>query len=136
MKRPFPQSLNRLFSGSFARFIVILFVGYVGVDITNPQLCSEEFAPAPFLLASSVEGCAEAPLTDRSIDRQEPTEQREESSAPHSEDDCFCCCAHVLPGLTTHPNGAPDIVSQGLTLTTQAVTSAHLVALYHPPRTV
>ena len=123
MKRPATKSLNKLFSGRFARFIVILFLAYAAVDIANPQLCNDEFAPSSVLLASQ---------TDNSQENEQP----EHPPAPHSEDDCFCCCTHVLPGLTTHPNGASDAVSQGLTLTPQSVTSAHLMALYHPPRTV
>ena len=133
MKRPSPQLFNGLFSGRFAQFIVILFLAYAGVDIANPQLCNDEFAPPSVLLA---ERRAEEPLTGISIGDSEKNEQREQPSAPHSEDDCFCCCTHVLPGLTTQPNGASDAISQGLTLAPQSVTSAHLMALYHPPRTV
>lgn len=136
MKGRSPQLFNGLFNGRFARFIVILFLAYAGVDIANPQLCNDEFAPPPVLLASNVERRAEELSTEISVGDSEETEQREQPSAPHSEDDCFCCCTHVLPGITTHPNGASDVLSQGLTLTPQLVTSAHLMALYHPPRTV
>ena len=133
MKRRSPLLLNRRFSGRFARFIVILFLGYAGVDIANPQLCNDEFAPSSVLLA---ETRAEEPSTGVSIGDSEKSEQREQPSRPHSEDDCFCCCTHVLPGVTTHPSGAFDVISQGLTLMPQSVTSAHLMALYHPPRTI
>ena len=136
MKRRSPQLLNRISSGRFARFIVILFLVYAGVDITNPQLCNDEFAPPAVLLASNVERSLEELSTDVTIGNSEETEQGEQPSAPHSEDDCFCCCTHVLPALTTHPNGASDVVSQGLTLISQSASSAHLNALYHPPRTV
>jgi|ERR1700752_3505064 len=136
MKPRSSQLFNGFFQGSFARFIVILFLAYAGVDIANPQLCNDEFAPPEVLLAANVEQRAEEALTNVSSNDSEETEQREQPSAPHSEDDCFCCCTHVLPGLTTHPNGASDVVSQGLTSTPQSVTSAHLMALYHPPRTV
>ena len=136
MKRRSPLLLNRRFSGRCARFIVILFLAYAGVDIANPQLCNDEFVPPSVLLASNAELRAEEPSAGVSIGNSEKSEQREQPSAPHSEDDCFCCCTHVLPGVTTHPNGASDAISQGLTLTPQSVTSAHLHALYHPPRTV
>ena len=134
MKERCPRSLNKFFGGRFARFIVIVFLVYAGVDIANPQLCNDEFAPSPVLLTSNIQRHAEEALTDISIGDSEETEQREQPSTPHSEDDCFCCCTHVLPGLTTQPNGASDVVSQGLTLAPQSVTSAHLMALYHPPR--
>lgn len=136
MKRSSSKSLNRFFSGRFARFIVILFLAYAGVDIANPQLCNDEFAPASVAQALAADTRAEESSTQISISNPKENRQREQPSAPHSDEDCFCCCTHVLPGLTTHPNGASDVVSQGLILTPQSVTSAHLMALYHPPRTV
>ena len=132
MKRRSTQLFNGFFSGRFARFIVILFLAYAGVDIANPQLCNDEFAPPSVLLAANVEETS----TFDSVSKTDDTEQHEQPSAPHSEDDCFCCCTHVLPGLTSHPNGASDAVSRELILTPQSVTSAHLLALYRPPRIV
>ena len=131
MKRRSPQLLNNVFGGRFARFIVILFLVYAGVDIANPQFCNDEFVPVSVIAAND-----ERPSTATFVRSSEGTEQKEHPPAPHSEDDCFCCCTHVLPGLTSHPNGASDVVSQGLILIPQSVTSAHLNALYHPPRTV
>ena len=136
MKWRSPQLFNGFISGRFARFIVILFLAYAGVDIANPQLCNDEFAPPTVLLASNLERRAEELSTGLSINDAQKSEQREQPSAPHGEDDCFCCCTHVLPAVTTQPNGASDVISQGLTLAPQSVTSAHLMALYHPPRTV
>lgn len=78
--------------------------------IANPQLCNDEFAAPSVLLASNIEKRAEEPSTFDSVDNSEDTERREQPSAPHSEDDCFCCCTHVLPALTTHPNGASDVI--------------------------
>jgi hypothetical protein len=51
MKRCSPQLFNGFFSGRFARVIVMLFLTYAGVDIANPQLGSDEFAPPEVLLA-------------------------------------------------------------------------------------
>src|ERR1700752_1111442 len=131
MERPSPQLLNGLFSGRFARFIVILFLFYAGVDLTNPQLCNEEFAPSSVVLAKN----AEAPSPESAIQRSE--EQREQPSAPEGDDDdCFCCCTHVLPAPTTHPNGASHVVLHEHVLPPKSVSTAHLNALYHPPRAV
>ena len=135
MERPSPQLLNGLLSGRFARFIVILFLFYAGVDITNPQLCNEEFGPAPVLLARNAETQAEAPSPETAIQRSE--KQREQPSAPEGDDeDCFCCCTHVLPAPTTHPNGASDVVLLEHISMPQSVSTAHLNALYHPPRAI
>lgn len=130
-----PQLFNGFFSGRFARFIVILFLAYAAVDITNPQLCNDEFAPPSVLLAANIEKRAPEPTAIDSVGLEE-TEPGEQPSAPHSDEDCFCCCTHVLPALTTHPNGAFDVISQEVNLTPQFVTSAHLMVLYRPPRTI
>ncbi len=128
MKRRATQLFNGFFSGRLARFIVVLFLTYAGVDIANPQLCSDEFIPPSVLLASNA--------TDISVNYLEETEQPEEPSAPHSEDDCFCCCTHVLPAPTSHPNGASNVVLYEHISVPQSVSSAHLKTLYRPPRTV
>lgn len=133
MERLSPQLLNGLFNGRFARFIVILFLFYAGVDLTNPQLCNEEFAPTSVMLAKNAE--AGAPSPETAIQRSE--EQREQPSTPEGDDeDCFCCCTHVLPAPTTHPNGASDVVLHEHIPMPQSVSTAHLNALYHPPRAV
>lgn len=137
MKRRSPQLLNGYFNGRFARFVVILFLVYAGVDIANPQLCDEEFAPNPILLAANVEDPSPARFVQRFEGAFEQPEQSEQpSERGHTDEDCFCCCTHVLPALTTHPNGASDAVSKEHTLMPQSVSTAHLNALYHPPRTV
>lgn len=126
------QLFNGLFSGRLARFIVVLFLTYAGVDIANPQLCSDDLIPLSVLQASNIQERAEAP----SIGASGETGQQEDPSAPHSEDDCFCCCTHVVPAPTTHPNGASNVVLYEHVSVPESVSSAHLKALYRPPRTV
>lgn len=113
--------------------MVVLFLTYAAVDIANPQLCEEEFTPGPTTLASTIERrTLEIPFA--SIKDSEESSNDELPSEPHNDEDCFCCCTHVLPGLTTHPNGASDLVSQNRTVISHVVTSPYLKALEHPPR--
>ena len=130
------QLFNGFFSGRLARFIVALFLTYAGVDIANPQLCSDDLIPPSVLQASKTERQAEEASTAISVNNSEETDQQEEPSAPHSEDDCFCCCTHVVPAPTSHPNGASNVVLYEHISVPQSVSSAHLKALYRPPRTV
>jgi hypothetical protein len=126
------QLFNGLFSGRLARFIVVLFLTYAGVDIANPQLCSDDLIPLSVLQASNIQERVEEP----SIGVSEDTEQQEDPSVPHSEDDCFCCCIHVVPAPTTHPNGASNVVLYEHISVPESVSSAHLKTLYRPPRSV
>ena len=133
MKGRSPQTFDGWFSGRIARVIVVLFLTYAGVDIANPQLCSEEFGQGPSTLAATIKP---GTLEGQSFGKQNSDESRNEQlpTEPHNDDDCFCCCTHVLPGLTNHPNGALDIVSQDRTLVSHVIASAYLTALEHPPR--
>lgn len=135
MKRLSPQLFNGFFSGQLARFIVILFLVYTGVDIMNPQLCNDEFAPISSVSASDSGKRTEDSVAVVARNLNE-TSERNEQSTTHSDEDCFCCCTHVLPAPTTHPNGVLDVISREASLVSHSVTSAHLMALYHPPRTV
>ena len=103
----------------------------------NPQLCGKEFTIGPMTVAAAKTGMRSIESTDirARFDLKQGQEQPP-PSAPHDDEDCFCCCAHVLPGLTNHPVGSSDVVSPTPTNDGVIAASAHLNALYHPPRFV
>lgn len=128
------RSSTSLFNCRLARVIVILLVLYAGFDIANPQLCGEEFTPGPISLSFASEESDVEHSTSTALSRNEREEQSESPSKPHNDEDCFCCCTHVLPGLTSHPNGSLDVRSGMSVLTRNNIVSVDLKALYHPPR--
>ncbi len=128
------RSSTSLFSRRLARIIVILLVLYTGFDIANPQLCGEEFTPGPISLSFDRQQHQTRSSTTIAFSRNESEEREESPSKPHSDEDCFCCCTHVLPGLTAHPNGSSDVRSEMSVIPIDNIVSVDLKAPYHPPR--
>ena len=100
----------------------------------NPQLCGEEFTLGPVTAAAQVDLSSELPDIFLAGADQKQEQEGPAPSAPHTDEDCFCCCTHVLPGITNHPNGSSRIVSLPTTSDGVIAASADLKALYHPPR--
>ena len=108
--------------GRLVRSVAILFLLYTGLDIACPQICSEEvvgFAANEVSLSQPDNEAKSTFSAQPSLDRQDsqrdgPTNQRSQ------DEDCFCCCAHVLPGIVyvaptlldlKSPVSIPDLVS-------------------------
>jgi len=119
--------------------IAVFFLLFTGFDLSAPQPCGEE------LLGLSADQIAALSVT-RSVDetRNSPTpafisisdsSQGEEPAEPHSDDDdCFCCCAHVLPGMIF---SNADSVAQNLLSSPREYLpslSPALPGTFHPPR--
>ncbi len=119
-----------LMTARLVRAIAILFLVYTGADLTVPQFCGEEMGIPKFAEASASTGIRTdaAFATDLSESRQDPLPER-----THTED-CFCCCAHVLPGHATAPVAVPELNSRIRALPRIDLTSPPLQGPYHPPR--
>ena len=113
------------------RAIAILFLVYTGADLTVPQFCGEEMGIPTFVEASVSTGTRsqQAFVTDASESRQDPPSERS-----HSEEDCFCCCVHVLPSHVAPPVTARQLNSRFLALKELDVASPPLKGPYHPSR--
>jgi hypothetical protein len=72
------------------RFVAIFFLLWTLTDLSVPEVCMADFdAPASLAGAS----------TEQPVLATSP--QRHDSGSPsvpyQPDDDCFCCCSHVLP---------------------------------------
>ncbi len=112
------------------RVIAILFLVYTGADLTLPEFCGEEMGIRGFVQAKSTDtGSVAAFATDSSEPMQDPP-----SEPTHSDEDCFCCCIHVLPGHAIAPVGISELSSGFAALKLIDVASPPLQGPYHPPR--
>lgn len=130
MKRGRGINLNGRRHGRIVRAVALFFVLFTVADITLPQyFCGgEEIGGLPLAATAAPETAglgsdpgAEAPSPGR------------DSEAPH-EEDCFCCCAHVLPGLAITLVVAAELRSQQPPLGLDSLPSPPLPLQYHPPR--
>ena len=112
------------------RAVAVFFVLFTVADITLPQyFCAgEEIGGLPLAATAAPEtvGLGADPGT------QAPSPGRD-SEAPH-EEDCFCCCAHVLPGLALTPFPAAELRAQQPPLKLDSLPTPTLPLQYHPPR--
>ncbi len=113
------------------RVIAILFLVYTGADLTVPGFCAEEMGMPKFAQTPSSTGVFSdnAFVAGAGESRQDPP-----SEPRHSDEDCFCCCTHVLPGDATAPVDVPELTSLFAPLGIIDVASPPLKGPYHPPR--
>lgn len=90
-------------SGRLARAIALFFVVYTGADILMPQyFCAGEEGGNLSLQASVLlpgVGAGDEPVLAAFAAPGDSHRERQQDQEPHGED-CFCCCAHVLPGVS------------------------------------
>lgn len=112
--------------GRLVRGVAVFFLLFTVADITLPQyFCGgEEIGGLP--LAETAGLGAEAGT-------ETPWPGRDSEQAPH-EEDCFCCCAHVLPGFVLTPAPIAEQGSLQPPLKLDSLPSPPLRLQYHPPR--
>lgn len=120
-----------LMAARVVRAIAILFLVYTAADLTVPQFCAEEMGIPRFAEASASSNTQRnaAIATGASDSRQDPTPE-----PTHSDEDCFCCCAHVLPGRAPALVSVSELNSVFATVKIIDVVSPPLQGPYHPPR--
>ena len=114
--------------------LVLLFASAeISADIISPGLCCEEFCglagpytPYVSVVDISLDGADMMSAADDST--------HEDSSSPvPAEEDCFCCCTHILPSLR-FAVAEPDAISLTSGLANTILPIAPPQSAYHPPR--
>jgi hypothetical protein len=117
------------------RVIAMLFLLHSGVDMLFPQLCNDEESfggsfNSIWLSARNDGEVGKAFAVDGSTEF--PNDQR--SDPQHRDEDCFCCCAHVMPSpVFASPAGAELVISTDI-VARIFIPSAPPDSPYHPPR--
>jgi hypothetical protein len=115
------------------RVIAVLLLIYTGVDLTVPGVCSDEFSvPEIVDVSASVNGPA---ISTLAVSIGPQTDLRQDQS-PLTDDDCFCCSTHVLPGNTSATVVAHQLKSAVSDSVSNSLISPALQIPFHPPRNV
>ncbi len=119
------------------RLVAIFFLLHTGADLFLPQyFCSGEMGGLPASSRVLASTGADSNLFTRDVSSrldntdEVPSPDRE---VPH-EEDCFCCCAHVLPCTGFVNAVVSDLRSPQLPSAERLVPSPQLRGPYHPPR--
>lgn len=118
------------------RGVVFLFLFYTAADITYPQICGEEFGGAATATKragadNEVNASSQSRLT--ALDESQPDQPQNQE--PRDED-CFCCCAHVIAGVVFVPPGMPQTKLGPLQNEQLAIPQNHFENPNPPPRLV
>ena len=116
------------------RVIAMLFLLHSGVDMLFPQLCNEEGlfggSFSSRLPSSTNDEVGKAFAVNNSSEF--PNDQR--SDPQHRDEDCFCCCTHVMPSPVFASPGNAELVISRNTVHRIFIPSAPSDTPYHPPR--
>ncbi len=127
--------IGKLRKGRLVRAVALLFLFHTGVDLLFPQLCSEEPVNIPINQSSPVSKETINDETSGLVALSLPNDSDEDQrSDPPRDEDCFCCCTHVMasPGFVNPGNAElkqPNSSQQNI-----SVLSAPPNDPYHPPR--
>jgi hypothetical protein len=125
---------NRIKRARVFRVLAIFFLVYTGLDITVPQLCSEEFSYQEIVQVVAASDLSDQARTLPAIDAAKNS-PGDPTPREHSQDeDCFCCCTHVLPGHVTAPVAIAELSPDIAALKKIDVASPVIRGPYHPPR--
>jgi hypothetical protein len=120
------------------RVIALFFIFYTGVDLISPQPCGEELAglsAAQIAEVSASRSTIEPNSSPISLIKASDHSQHEQPTIPNSDDDdCFCCCSHVLPGMGFTSVIACEPIQLSIIISINSPLSPPLTNAYHPPR--
>lgn len=113
--------------------IVMLFLAYTGVDIAIPQYHRDESIRLDISRTLSP-GTHETETAIFAAASESFPDNRQEDSESHKDEDCFCCCSHVVPSPVFAGPANAEVMSQTSLLPEISIPTAPLHHPYHPPR--
>lgn len=123
--------------GSIHRLIAVLFLLFasadMSADIVSPGSCCEELCGLAGLNTAYAATADQAPDGIDKISAVDDSTHEESSGSIPAEEECFCCCAHILPGLHF---AVAELDAEPLTsgLANAILPIAPPQSAYHPPR--
>ncbi len=128
-------NIGKLRKGRLVRAVALLFLFHTAVDLVFPQFCSEEPVNLAINHSSPVSKEASLHETPATVGASLPNDSdRQPSDTPPRDEDCFCCCTHVM---ASHGFVDPDNAELKLPTGAQpdiSILSAPPNNPYHPPR--
>ena len=124
---PNRQLRQRIFRG-----VAILFLLYTGVDLLAPQICAEEGG-----LRASANVTVQLTVLRPDVVGQSDVESKgtQIPDEPTSQDeDCFCCCAHIVAATVFDGNSVSEITSISGRTPQALIPLERADSYFHPPR--
>ena len=78
------------------RGVAVFFVLFAFADLLVPQLCSEELGGRSLPSSSATSSSNNSDELSLSV-ASDRSQQEQSKDSKHSDEDCFCCCSHIVP---------------------------------------
>lgn len=121
----------------FARAITLLFLIYTGVDLASPELCKGDAlgdSGGKPVIVTTRRDANEIIEVSNTIEQSTSQHQNQIPEQPANDEDCFCCCTHVIPGTITVSLESSDATAPSSILEQLSILSPTLPSEFHPPR--
>jgi hypothetical protein len=131
-QKPYKEKLSRWVL--LQRTVVVIFVVLAIADIASPQPCGEDLQKLFCPIANNQNQVNRAGVESGELPVLSVSLPYDRHSMPQqTDDDCFCCCAHVLPAVMFR--SALSVPKTTVTcLHVESAPTPPLPTLYHPPR--
>lgn len=114
------------------RGVALFFILFTFADLLIPQLCRGELGGRSLPSASATSASKYSDKSSLSIPIGQPQEEQSKNSE-HSDEDCFCCCSHIVPG--SHFSVAlVELKSPVTNLADHSLPTSLPNIPFHPPR--
>lgn len=126
-----------IWRAGLVRAVAIFFLLFTGADLLAPQyFCGAEEAGGLrsgriVASADSREGNQDQSFLSAKDDGSQPEKPSPETPG---DEDCFCCCAHVLATISVSYEITTEIRSLPVSSVTFFIPAPPLRGTYHPPR--
>jgi hypothetical protein len=125
--------------GRFVRAVAVFFLLFTGADILMPQyFCDDEIGGISLPTASAAtlntDERAAGDSKVAAVADSDDSRSRQPSDPSSHEEDCFCCCAHVLPSLPFTSTETAEVRQPMAAFLNDPLPSPPLRGTYHPPR--
>jgi hypothetical protein len=120
-----------------ARAIAILFLIYTGFDLASPELCKGDAlgdSGRKPVIVTTRRDANEIIEVSNTIEQSTSQHQNQIPEQPTSDEDCFCCCTHIIPGTITVSLESSDATAPSSILEHLSFLSPTLPSEFHPPR--
>jgi len=101
------------------------------VDTFFPQLCNDEHLSS--VPIESTEAAINESVANTIHESQPSRDSLPSSTPPSMDEDCFCCCSHILPGYAVNAV-APSVPLSAIIPIDDILPSAPPQATYRSPR--
>lgn len=121
----------------FARAITLLFLIYTGFDLASPELCKGDAlgdSGGKPVIVTTRRDANEIIEVSNTIEQSTSQHQNQIPEQPANDEDCFCCCTHVIPGTITVSLESADATALSNILEQLSILSPTLPSEFHPPR--